>query len=176
MGDVTNLPLIGGGPTLRPPEPISGSHDTTAFDCGKPELDDWLKRRARKNEGLTARTYVVSNGNQVVGFYCLATGAVERGTLPKNLQRNTPDSIPVVIIGRLAVNKKHGDIGIGKGLLKDAILRALSASREIGIRAIIVHAIDDEAVGFYKKFGFLESPLNIRTLVLPLEFARAALS
>jgi GNAT superfamily N-acetyltransferase len=163
-------------PELRPPEPLSASHDLAGFDCGMEELNLWLVANAAASEGLTARTYVVAAGSRVAAYYCLATGAVVRGALPSaKLRRNTPNEIPVVVIGRLAVDKRFQNRGLGPALLRDAILRALSASELVGMRAILVHAIDDAAVGFYKKFGFLASPLNPRTLVLPIETARRAL-
>ena len=127
-------------------------------------------------EGFTARTYVVTDGNRVVGYYCLVGGSIERAALPKKTQRNTPDSIPIAVIGRLAVDLKYQKTGIGGGLLKDAILRVFGVAEVIGIRAVVVHAIDDNAAAFYKKYGFIDSHLNVRTLVLPLEVAKAALT
>jgi GNAT superfamily N-acetyltransferase len=175
MGEVTALPSVSGGPRLRPPEPLSDSHDATTFDCGKVELDKWIKKKARAGEGLTARTYVVCDGNKIIGYYCIAAGSIERGELPKKHQRDTPNSIPIAIIGRLAVDTNYQRSGIGKGLLKDAILRILSVSGQLGVRAIVVHAIDNTVMEFYRKVGFRDSPLNVRTLILPIETAKAAL-
>jgi len=174
VGEIKSLPATAEGPKLRPPERIADSHDLTAFDCGSPELDAWLKNRAL--DGRSARAYVVAVDNRVVAYYCLSAGSVIRADLPKKAQRNTPDQIPVVIIGRLAVDRRFQSRGFGKGLLKDAILRALQASEAIGVRAIVVHALDDEAAKFYRKFGFVDSPLNPRTLVLPIETAKQALA
>jgi len=122
-----------------------------------------------KNEGRSSRCFVVCEDNSVVGYYCTAAGAVERGKLPKKFQRNLPESVPVVIIGRLAVDKRKQGKGIGPGLLKDALLRILNASREVGARAVLVHAIDNDVVPFYRNYGFLSFPTEARTLFLPLE-------
>lgn len=162
-------------PRPRAPEPLADSHDVSAFACGRVELDDWLKRRTRSSEGLTARTYVVADGDRVVGYYCLSAGAVERGELPKKNRRDTPNAIPIAVIGRLAVDSGCRGTGIGMGLLKDAILRTMAVAGQIGIRAVVVHALDDAVAGYYARLGFVESPLSARTLVLPLETAKAAL-
>jgi GNAT superfamily N-acetyltransferase len=119
---------------------------------------------------------VVALSARVVAYYCLAAGSVMRTTVPKaKLRQGLPDQVPVVVIGRLAVDKNFQGRGFGKGLLKDAILRSLNASDLVGVRAIVVHAIDERAGEFYLKFGFLPSPTNARTFVLPLETAKAAL-
>lgn len=174
MGEIKPLPATAGGPKLRPPEPIADSHDLANFDCGRPELDAWLKHHAL--DGRSARAYVVAVDNRVVAYYCLSAGSVIRGDLPKKAQRNTPEQIPIILIGRLAVDRKFQSRGFGKGLLKDAVLRVLQASETIGIRAIVVHAIDDEAAEFYRKFGFVASTLTARTLVLTIETAKQALA
>jgi ribosomal protein S18 acetylase RimI-like enzyme len=100
---------------------------------------------------------------------------VIRDELPKSLRRNLPSQVPVIVLGRLAVDVKFGSRGLGKGLLKDALLRSLSASEIVGARALLVHAIDDAACGFYRKFGFQTFPTDPRTLVLPLDTVKAGL-
>jgi len=128
------------------------------------------------NDGYSARTFVVAVGPRVIGYYCLATGAVMRKDLPSaKLRQNLPEQVPVVVIGRLAVDKRFQSRGFGAGLLRDAILRVISAAEEIGVRAVIVHAIDDPARDFYLKYGFLQSEWNDRTLFLPIETAKEAL-
>lgn len=174
MGKVTPHPTIVRGALLRPPERLTTRHNVTDFDCGKPDLNDWLVRQARKSEGRSARTYVVTVEDSVVGYYCLAAGSVIRDELPKaGLRRNAPDQVPVIILGRLAVDFKFASRGFGKGLLKDALLRSLNVSEAVGARAVLVHAIDGEAGGFYRKFGFLPFPTNPLTLVLPLDTVKA---
>ena len=160
---------------LSPPTPISEAHDLTSFDCGKPVLDDWLRQRALRSEGQSARTYVVCNENIVVGYYCIATGGVSHAGLPGKLKRNMPDPIPVMVVGRLAVDKNHQGRKIGRGLLKDALQRILALSKVAGIRAVMLHAMDEDAAKFYLKYGFIEYPGGSRTMFLPIESIQAAL-
>jgi GNAT superfamily N-acetyltransferase len=176
MGEVTPHPSIARGPQLRPPEHLRVSQDASRFDCGKPDLNDWLARQANRSEGRSARTYVITVGSRVVGYYCLVAGSVIRDELPKSVRRNLPDQVPVIVLGRLAVDVKFASRGLGKGLLKDAFLRSLNAAEIVGARALLVHAIDDAGCGFYRKFGFLTFPTNPRTLVLPLDTVRMGIS
>lgn len=158
------------------PRPLADDHDFSRFECGKADLDAWLHRHARRSEGRTARTYVVAEGGRVLGYYCLAAGAVARESLPTSrLRANAPEQVPVVILGRLAVDRREQGRGIGAGMLKDACGRAMEASCSIGVRAILVHAIDDEAAAFYRSYGFVDSPVAPGTLVLPIETVIAAL-
>lgn len=176
MGEVTQLPLAEGGHEIRPPEPISPAHDLSAFDCGNQDLNNWLKQRALACEGRSARTTVLCEGQRVTGYYCLATGSIERESLSSaKLRKNLPDPIPIVVLGRLAVATNYKGRGFGKGLLRDAILKTITASEIAGVRALVVHAIDDAAANFYQKYGFIPSPLNMRTFLLPIETAKAAL-
>jgi GNAT superfamily N-acetyltransferase len=160
---------------ISAPVALTGSHALGAFDSGKPALDDWLKTRAMKAEGRSARTYVVTSGEAVVGYYCFATGGVRLDDAPTKLRRNMPQMVPVILIGRLAVDKGYQGLGIGKGLLKDALLRAVQAAEIVGTRAVLVHAIDTEAAAFYRKFGFVEYPEQSHTFFLPMETISAAL-
>ncbi len=131
---------------------------------------------ALRNEASGAsRTYVVCAEGVVVGYYCLANGAVDRHEAPKPMQRNMPDPIPVMVLGRLAVDQAFQHRKIGKALLRDAILRVLQSAEIAGIKAILVHAISDDARRFYLRHGFLESPINPMTLCLALESARNAI-
>ncbi len=162
--------------TLQAPEPLRADHDLSGFQCGAPVLDEWLRKRAPGNEGSGAsRSYVVCEGVRVLAYYSLATGSVEHSHAPGRVRRNMPDPIPVMILGRLAVDVSVQGQGIGRGLLKDAILRTLKAAQIAGIRAILVHALDETAAGFYRKHGFLDSPIDSLTLMLPLAQARMAL-
>ena len=160
---------------LRAPAPLGPDCDVSDFDCGKQALTDWLKFQAAKNEGRGSRTYVTHESRKVVGYYALAAGAIERGRAPSKLARNMPDPIPVLVLGRLAVDRRHAGKGLGAALLKDALKRALNASREIGARAVLVHAIDAEAVGFYRQYGFKPFPTGSRTLYLVMAEIAAAL-
>lgn len=135
-----------------------------------------MRERALHSEGRSARTYVVTAAGRVLAYSCLAAGAVVRSNLGRvKLRASMPDQVPVIVLGRLAVDRAWQARGLGRGLLKEGIVRALGASDLIGVRAILVHAIDEAAVAFYRRFGFLDSPVQPRTLLLPLETARAAL-
>jgi ribosomal protein S18 acetylase RimI-like enzyme len=165
------------GRGLQPPEPIADKHDLARFDCGNEDLNDWLKRRALTSEGRSARTNVLCDGQRVVGYYCLATGSIERESLSSaKLRKNLPDPIPILVLGRLAIAVDYQGRGLGKALLKDAIVKSIAASEIAGIRALVVHAIDEAAARFYQRYGFAASPLNPRALLLPIETAKAALA
>lgn len=156
--------------TYTSPEPIKPTRDVETFDCGHPTLNDWLRKRAVGSEiSGASRTYVVCYENRVVGYYCLASGSVIRSSAPGKIKRNMPDPIPVMVLGRLAVDLNHQGRGIGKGLVKDAVLRTLQASEIAGIRAILVHALDEKAKKFYVEWcGFTASPVHPLTLMVLL--------
>ncbi len=161
---------VGGSPDgLSAPESIAEHHDLEPFDFGEPELDSWLRKRALANEREHAsRTFVVCSGKIVVGYYCLAAGSVARADAPGSIRRNMPQSIPVIVLGRLAVDRRWSGKGIGAGLLKDAVVRSIQVTQEIAARALLVHAISEPARKFYLKFGFVESPINPMTLMINL--------
>lgn len=155
---------------ITQPEPVSKLHLLQQFNSGEAILDDWLKRRALDNHMTGAsRTFVIHQQKEVIGYYCLATGSVAACSAPGKIKRNMPDPIPVMVLGRLAVDQKWQDQGIGCALLKDAVLRTIKVSYDAGIRALLVHAISKSAKYFYKKYGFLESPLEEMTLMLSLK-------
>jgi len=149
--------------------PLDGTHDLSRFDCGKQPLNDWLKEHALQSEGRSARCFVACDGKHVVGYYCLSAGAVERNKLAGRFRRNMPNVVPVIVMGRLAIDRSVQGRGLGRALLKDALLRVLAASKQVGARALLVHAIDDEVVPFYRAYGFLPLAPDMRTLFLPLE-------
>lgn len=152
------------------PTLLSTSHELDAFSCGKPVLDDWLKKRARTNQtGGASRTFVVAEGNRVIGFYCLSSGAIAAIDAPGSVRRNMPDPIPMTILGRLAVDQDFQGKGVGPALLQDAILRAGQAAAIIGIRGVMVHALDEDAKGFYEYYGFKASPTDPMALILSLK-------
>jgi GNAT superfamily N-acetyltransferase len=161
---------------LGPPEHLSPAHDVAAFESGVPELDDWLKKRALANEATGAsRTYVVCAGGRVVGYYALATGSVAHAHAPGRMRRNMPDPVPVMILGRLAVDRAWRGRDLGRSLLRDAVLRTLQAAKIGGIRAILVHAVSDEAKRFYQHYGFRASPVDPLTLMITVADAEKAL-
>jgi len=151
------------------PEHLIERHDVTAFDSGTSDLDSWLKRRALANEALGAsRTYVVSASGRVVGFYALATGAVAHDDVTGRVRRNMPDPIPVMVLARLAVDREYQGGGLGRALLRDALLRTLQVAEIVGIRAVLVHAISTSAKRFYVRAGFHEAPVSPMTLMVTL--------
>jgi GNAT superfamily N-acetyltransferase len=169
MGEVTHEPTRS-HPRLSPPVPLTAEHDLSAFDCGEPALNDWLRHRALKNESRFSRTYVVCAGNRVAAYFSISAGAVERAAAPGKVRRNAPDTIPVSVIGRLAVARDHAGQGLGADLLADALRRIAAASQSIGIGAVLVHAKDDTAKRFYMSCAeFIEYPADSRTLFLPIE-------
>lgn len=156
-------------PPLSAPVPLANTHRLDGFRCTEPVLDAWLKQRARRNQQDSAsRCYVVCAGDDVVGYYALAAGAVSHTEAPGNVRRNMPEPIPVIVLGRLAVHTDWAGQGIGAGLLKDAVLRALRLSQEMGIRALLCHAISEEAKRFYLHHGFVVSPIEPLTVMLNL--------
>ncbi len=163
---------------LVAPAPLRPTHALAGFKSGRDELDVWLKSRALDSEGTTARTYVVcENESSVVGYYCLSTGSVERAALPSAMKRRQglPNQIPVLILGRLAVDLTCKGRGLGADLLQDAFQRILAASQIVGIRAVLVHAIDDEAASFWRHYEFIECPVGSRTFFMPVETIADAL-
>jgi predicted N-acetyltransferase YhbS len=161
---------------ISPPEKLSAEHDLSTFDCGEPLLNEWLRRRALQNEASGAsRTYVVCSGRRVLGYYTLAVGAVAHAEAPGRVKRNMPDPVPVMVLGRLAVDKGAQGRHIGGGLLRDAVLRTMQAAEIAGIRAILVHAISGEAKRFYEGHGFVASPVDPLTVMIAVADAVKAL-
>jgi len=154
---------------ISAPEHLHERHDVSAFDSGVPVLDDWLKKRALVNEERGAsRTYVVTAGGRVVGYYALATGAVSGEQATGRIRRNMPDPIPVMILGRLAVDTAFQSQGLGAALLRDSVLRTQQAASIVGVRAMLLHAISADAKRFYERYGFTASPVDPMTLMLSL--------
>jgi GNAT superfamily N-acetyltransferase len=130
-------------------------------------LDDWLRRRAGQNEASGAsRNYVVCVGKRVIGYYTLVAGAVAHAEAPGRVRRNMPEPVPVMVLGRLAVDKAFHGRGVGTGLLRDAVLRIVLATEIVGIRAILVHAISETAKAFYEKYGFVAAPVDPLTVMI----------
>lgn len=155
---------------LIAPCPLADHHDLDLFFCGVPSLDNWLKKRARSNERSRAsRTYVLCNDERVIGYYALASGSLAAEAAPGKIKRNMPDPIPVMVLGRLAIDQEYQGKKLGDALLRDAVLRILQAADIAGIKAILVHAISEEAKKFYLDRSFIISPADPMTLILPLE-------
>jgi len=162
--------------SLAAPELLAERHQLADFVCGEDALDNWLRRRARANQASGAsRSYVVCQGDRVVGYYSLASGAIAIVEAPGRVRRNMPDPIPMTVIGRLAVDQAWHGRGLGRLLLRDAILRTRQAAAIIGIRGVLVHALSPAAKRFYENCGFRESPANPMMLMVTLSDAIAAL-
>ncbi len=152
--------------SLRAPEPMTAHHATTVFACGVETLDHWLKQRAMKNQLTGAsRTFVVCDGNRVMAYYALASSAVASHVATGRVRRNMPDPVPVVVLGRLAVDRSIQGSGMGRALVRDACLRTVAAAETIGIRGMVVYALSASAQAFYKRVGFAPSPLDSMTLM-----------
>lgn len=162
---------------ISAPVPLNAGHDVSSFDCGEPALNEWLRHHALKNESRFSRTYVVCEDNVVIAYFCISAGSIQRAAAPGKLRRNAPDTIPVSVIGRLAVSRDHAGKGLGADILSDALRRIAVASQNIGIGAVLIHAKDDTAKRFYMKCAeFIEYPDDSRTLFLPIETVVAAFS
>lgn len=148
--------------TYSRPEPLRGKHDLAGFCSGEDSLDNWLHRYSRHAEAAgSARVFVTSDGDRVVGYYALAVGQVEPSAATERLLKGQPAKrpVPVVILARLAVDHGHQGHGVGRSLLQDALLRCAGAAESVGIRALVAHANED-ASGFYDRFGFEASPTD----------------
>ena len=165
-------------PALTAPAPLTPEHDLSSFDCGNPTLTLWLKQHALANQYDDAsRTYVVcANSNIVVGYYSIATGAVQRQIAPGQIRRNMPDPIPVIVLGRFAVHTAHQDVGLGRALLRDTMLRTLTIAQQVTVKALVVHAISPDVVPFYLKYDFVPSLSDPLLLFLPIRTIASALA
>lgn len=152
-------------------EPLDAGHDTAAFDCGKPELNRWLEKYALLNQRTgVSRTLVLCRDAEILGFYALAPGSMQRTNAPPPLAEDMGNfPVPVVILARLAVALDEQDKGYGAELLRDAMVRAARGADAVGGRALIVHAKDEEAAGFYQHFDFEPSPTDPLHLFLPMD-------
>ena len=155
-----------GAGRIGKPNALKPGHDFGAFDCGRDEINHWLKAWARKAiEADTARVYVLCRGRKkVLGFYALAAGGVAREEAPGALRRNCPDPIPVIILAVLGVDKSEQKQGIGRDLLGDAMRRGVQAAKIVGARALLVHALDAKAAEFYIGHGFRPLDEKLETL------------
>ncbi|WP_099238622.1 GNAT family N-acetyltransferase [Synechococcus sp. BDU 130192] len=161
---------------ISAPQKLNENHDIQSFQSGEASLDTWLKQRAHRNEQSGAsRTYVICVQNRVIGYYCLANGAIAAQVATGKTRRNMPNPIPVMVIGRLAIDQAWQGQGLGKALLRDGILRILQAAEIAGLRAILFHALSPGAKQFYEGCGFMPSPLEPMTLMITIADARNAL-
>ncbi|PCI45381.1 MAG: GNAT family N-acetyltransferase [Moraxellaceae bacterium] len=166
MGKIT-------APTLLTPE-----HELHSFNCQNSTLDDWLIRRALKNQNIGAsRTFLICEKKPtVIGYYALATGSIERNIATGNFSRGMPEPIPVIVLGRLAIDTDYQAQRLGAALLKDAMLRTLTIANNVGVRGLLVHAISTQGKQFYLKYGFQESPIEPMTLLISIKNIRQHIS
>lgn len=160
------------------PRPIEATDDTTDFDSGEESLDRYLADRALTNHlADLGRCYVCIDGEtgKVLGYYTLSAVAVEHADLPGKLRRNAPNPVPAVLMGRLAIDTEAQGSGLGRFLVRDAILSTLAAAGRIGVRILLVHALHEQAAAFYEKLGFKRSPTDPLHLYLLLADARRSL-
>jgi GNAT superfamily N-acetyltransferase len=155
---------------LSPPQPLAATHIQDGFDCGEAVLDQWLQHRAMtKQLSGASRTFVVADqDSRIHGYYAMAAGAVSHRMATGAVRRNMPDPVPVMVLARLAVDRRAQGIKLGASLLQDAVNRAVMVSRNAGVRALLVHALHDRAKQFYAHYGFQESPQHPMTLMLRL--------
>lgn len=155
-------------------EPLTKEHDLSHFDCGAHEsLNLWLRKYALISQASdAARTYVVHQSNQVLAYYTISAGSIQKTDTPLRIAKGLANHpVPVSLLGRLAVDHTAQGIGLGKALLKDALLRIESAADILGIRAVLVHAIDELARDFYLRYDFepcLDDPLHLMLLMKDL--------
>lgn len=155
--------------TLLPPRPISDGDDVTSFTSGVASLDDWLRRRSRANQiSGASRTYILTDGAAVLGYYALASGAVANAEAAGRLRRNMPDPVPVVVLARMALAQDRQGQGLGRALFRDAVHRTSQAAAYIGVRGLLVHAISKDAAAFYLALGMERSAWDPLTLVATL--------
>jgi GNAT superfamily N-acetyltransferase len=165
------------GLDLSPPVPISADHVLDPFECGEPSLDAWLKKRALKNQAADAsRCFVICDGRVVIGYYTLSAGGISHEAAPKKMRRNMPDPLPALLLGRLAIDRHHQNRGLGRALLRDAMLRAVHFATDAGVFAILLHALSEKAKQFYLSQGFVVSPLSPMTLMMTLATVRKVLA
>ncbi len=164
-------------PPLNNPIPLNARHDLSAFDCGVPALNNYLKKFAAENQrSHSAHTYVATRGESVVGYYTLAAASARGRKRRRSVARGlAAHPVPVILLARLAVDGSEQGKGLGAGLLRDALLRAVQAADLVGCRAVMVHAKDEEAKAFYHRFGFESSPGDPFRIFLLMKDVKASL-
>ncbi len=153
--------------SYRGPDLLASTHRLDRFNCGDEALNEWLKRRALRNQGKGSnRTWVVTQYTRVVAYYASSTAAVTREQAPGRIRRNQPDPLPAMLLGRLAVYRELQGQGLAAALLRHFLLKALEVAELTGLRMVLVHAKDADAASFYRHFDFEPSPFDDLTLML----------
>lgn len=151
-------------------ELLTEKHDRASFDCGEPSLNEYLQRFARQNAELfLGRTYilVVPGQPRIEGYYTISSGSMARTALPEKRLPRYP--VPVVLVGRLAVDQTAQGQGFGELLLLDALKRSAQLAQHLGIYAVVVDALNESACHFYRKYGFVETMDDPMRLYLPIK-------
>jgi GNAT superfamily N-acetyltransferase len=165
------------GERVGPPVPLAeaGSCELDDFSCGEPALDDWLKRRARSSEGRHARTYVLLSGTRVAAYYCLSAGSVPLADMPSAKYRRTaPDPIPVLVLGRMAVDRAFQRRGLGSDLMSHCFRQCLAAASVVGIRALVVHPLNERVADYYRSLEFQPMAGSEPAMFMPTESIKPA--
>ena len=158
-----------------PPQRIKSEHIVENFDCGESSLNDWLKKRAIKNDITDAsRTYVVCCDKIVVAYYSLHLGCIQHKEALGKIKLNMPEPIPALVLGRLAVDVKHQGKGLARVLIKDMFLRAIQVSDLAGTKAVLVKALNEDVTAFYQSFGFVQSKTNPLLLMKAISEVRVS--
>ncbi len=159
---------------LQAPQPLNNAHQLSEFDFGKVSLTDWLIKHARQAQSSgSAKTFVVVDEQKAVAYFSLTLGQIDTFDAPERVRQGMGQHpIPVVLLARLAVDYRFSGLGVGTGMLKDAIRRAFLIAEQAGVRAIITHPLDEQANSFYLRFGFLPSPAGHNLLILLLKDAK----
>ncbi|KNZ32348.1 MAG: GCN5 family acetyltransferase [Methylibium sp. NZG] len=162
---------------LGPPVALNSSHSADSFDCGRQPLNDWLKRHALQAQASgSAKSYVVTDGNRIAGYFSLTVGQVDSVDAPERMRKGMGRyPIPVVLLARLAVGLQDQGRGLGVGMLQEAVRRVVVIAEQAGVRALLTHPIDEQAERFYRRFGFESSPVREQQLLLLMKDARRLL-
>lgn len=160
------------------PTTLTRDHELDDFECGEAALDGWLKRQGLQAQASgSARVFVTTEDDSaaVVGYYALAGASISREEATGRAGQGQPDPIPAVLLGRLAVDRRHGGRGLGRSLLMDALARTTRAAEQVGVSVFLVHALHSRAKEFYSQYGFEQSPLEELTLMLLMKDVRRTL-
>ena len=163
--------------SLGGPEPLNPTHELTAFDCGVVSLNDYLIKRALSDQRAgKSRTFVITRLGGVIGYFSVAAASIEPlDATTRAAKGQGRQSIPAILIGRLAITQSEQDRGLGEALLIEALRKSASAAETIGARVVLVNAIHDEAKTFYLKYGFESSPTDPLHLMLLMKDVRKTL-
>jgi GNAT superfamily N-acetyltransferase len=162
---------------LLPPQPITRDHNVAGFSCGRESLDRYVIRDALKRDAAgDAKVIVLAKSDlEVIGYYTVSSASVSRSAATRKLRRNSPETIPMALIGRFAIDSRYQNQGLGRVLMRDAILRIAQASERIGIKGVLLHAIDENAKAFYASCGFRASGVDDNVMMVTLKAIAAEL-